>query len=167
MKSIVITNDNIQLIAFRLKQFFSRYKATQSYTDWGWYPKHLNKIGIKPEIGTTHTERTITCYALREITKVRVEPNYGIIINIGKASADCLHIGYKIKIAPNQITISGEDKIWTKISFVSYYSPFSNIEKAKAQIDFNEEMDEQYWKDVENDYRNELKEELEHENNDL
>lgn len=154
MKAVKITNDNIQLIAFRLKQFFSRYECTKSYTDWGWYPKHLNKMGIKHEIGIDgkHVERSIDCYALREITKVRVEPNYGIIINIGKASADSIHIGYKIKISPNQITISGYDSLM-KRNFVSYYSPFSDIEKAKSQIDYNEFMDAEYWKDVENEYK--------------
>jgi len=166
MKSIVITNDNIQLIAFRIKQFFSRHECTQSYTDWGWYPKHLNRMGIKPEIGTKHVEKSMTSYAMREITKVRVEPDYGIIINIGKASAECLHIGYKIKIAPNQITISGKDKLWTKKSFVTRHSPCSNIEKAKSQIEYNEFMDEQYWKDVELEYQNEEKE-TEHEHNDI
>lgn len=155
MKAVKITKDNIQLIAFRLKQFFSRYECTQSYTDWGWYPKHLNKMGIKSEHGINgkHTERTITSYALRDITKVRVEPNYGIIINIGKASACCLYLGYKIKIAPNQIIVIGHDEIWTKNSFIEYFSPCSDIKKAKAQIDYNEFMDAEYWKDVENEYK--------------
>lgn len=155
MKATVITNDNIQLIAFRLKQFFSRYECTQSYTDWGWYPKHLNKMGIKNDIGFDgkHIERSMTSYALRDITKVRVEPNYGIIINIGKASACCLHIGNKIKIAPNQIIVRGNDKIWTKNSFTEYFSPCSDIKKAKAQIEYNEFMDAEYWKEVENDYK--------------
>ncbi len=108
-------------------------------------------MGVKPEIGTKHIERTITSYGLNDITKVRVENNYGIIINIGKAYADCIHLGYKIKIAPNQITISGYDSLM-KRNFVSYYFPCNDIIKAKNQIDFNEEMDELYWKDVEIEY---------------
>lgn len=166
MKAILVNNSNVQLIAFRLKQFFSRYECTQSYTDWGWYPKYLNRMGIKSELGTKHIERTITCYALREITKVRVEPDYGIIINIGKASANTIHLGYKIKISPNRITIIGRDKIWTKNSFVEYIFPCSDIEKAKSQIDYNEFMDAQYWKDVEQEYLNEEKE-IEHEHNNI
>jgi len=165
MKAIKATQQNAQLIAFRLKQFFSRHECTQSYTDWGWYPKYLNRMGVKPEIGTKHIERTITSYGLSNITKVRVENDYGIIINIGKAYADCIHLGYKIKIAPNRITISGYDNLM-KQNFVSYYFPCSDIEKANGSIQYNEYMDAQYWKEVEKEYLKEEKE-IEHEHNNV
>ncbi len=151
MKATKITTENVQLIAFRLKQFFNRYECTQSYTDWGWFPKQLNRMGVKPELGKTHVERTITSYATKDITNVRISDGYGIVINIGKASAYSLEFGYKIKISSSLIKITGYYKD-LKRSFTSYHFPCSDVVKATNSIDFEEMMNAQYWKDVEEEY---------------
>jgi hypothetical protein len=148
MKTTKVTEANAALILFRIKKFINSNEAVKHYSDWGKYPKLLNKMGVKSLVGK-HVEKTITVYIIPEKCSFRIEKNYGIIINIGSASAIVIHFGNRIKIFPNQIIVKGVDNCINK-PFTTYFSPSAEVKKAKQQIDFEDEMDKQYWEDVRN-----------------
>ncbi len=147
MKLTKVTEQNVSLILFRIKKFINSNEAVKHYSDWGKYPKLLNKMGV-PSFGGKHIEKTITGYIIPEKCTIRLSEGYGIIINVGQASALTIHFGDRIKIFPKQIIIKGVDQCLNK-PFTTYFSPSAETTKAKQQIDFEDKMDEIYWEDYE------------------
>lgn len=153
MKAITLNNKNAHLILFRINQFFSRNEASQQYSDWGKYPKDLNKMGIKNDIGMKHIEKTIINYILKSKYSIRIENGYGIIINIHKDCGMVIKFGDKVSIYPNQIIIKGFDTI-VKKHYTSYISPYSNVDNALKIIRQEEAMSDAYWADADSFFNN-------------
>lgn len=154
-KGIKLTNDNIQLVMCRINEYLSKNECYESYADWGKYPKQLNRLGILSKVDNKNIERSNTSYILKSKYQIRIEPNYGIIVNCDKASAFSILIGDRVTVNANKLQIKSNNVFLKKYS-TTFFKPCSDIETAKVVIAFDEEMDAQYWKDCDDEYYAEI-----------
>jgi hypothetical protein len=150
MKYTTVTKQNMPLILFRINQFLQRNEVVSHYSDWGRYPKEMNKLGVKNNCGVKFVEKTITGYVIKSKYNIRLDLDYGIVIHTSKDCAIAICLGDKVKVYPNRLVIKNWN-IWLKKSSTSYFSPSTDIDKAERELDFENKMSDAYWKDVENE----------------
>lgn len=161
MKYTTVTKQNMPLILHRINQFLQRNEVVSSYSDWGRYPKEMNKLGAKNELRLKFVERTLTSYILKSKYSIRLDLSYGIVIHVHSDCAISITLKDKVKIYSNRIVIKGWCIALEK-SYTSYFMPSTEIEKAIDQHDFEEAMAQQYWDDYNMEFlENEMNEELE------
>lgn len=148
-----VTKQNAHLILFRINKFLSQNNAITHYSDWGKYPKMMNKLGIPVFDKQKFVEKTLTGYILKSRYSIR-NYEYGIIINTSSDTFIGIHFGDKVKITPNRLFVKGFDNT-TRKSFTSYFTPTTDIDKAENYYHFEERASKSYWLDVEADWNKE------------
>ena len=150
-KFTTVTKQNAHLILFRINKFLQNNDAVSHYTDWGKYPKIMNKLGIFNFDDFKFIEKSNTGYILKSKYKISLNPDYGILI---RASTDCIIgivFGDKVCISPNNLVVKGYE-IFNNKHYTAYYSPSSNIKKAEQEYIFEEQMSKDYWAQVEDEW---------------
>lgn len=130
---IKLINDNMELMMFCINKYLSKHECVESYADYDKYPKQLNKMGILDD-DMKNIERSQTGYILNSKYQIRIEPNYGIIVNCDKASAFIIHLGYRVIINPNKFQIKGYSTTINH-SFTEVFKPCFEIENEKLAFE--------------------------------
>lgn len=159
MKFTKVTRENLHLILFRVNQLLQRNEVMTSFSDWGRFPKQMNRMGIKKVKDSVFgdmdfVERSTIVYILKSEYSIRLDYGYGIVIHVMKDCAIAIELGFKIRITPYQIIVKGYDSL-LKQNFTEYISPSANIEKAEGQRRYNQMMSDAYWGEVEEEHKRE------------
>ena len=159
MKFTKVTKENLHLILFRVNQLLQRNEVMTSFSDWGRFPKQMNRMGIKyikdDVFGDRDfVERSTTTHILKSEYSIRLDYDYGIVIHVMQDCTIAIELGFKIRITPYQIIVKGVNRMLNQ-SFTEYITPSSNIKKALENHSHNQMMADMYWAEVENEHNQE------------
>ena len=143
-KFTTVTKQNAHLILFRINKFLQRNEAVSFYTDWGKFPKEMNKLGIYKFDDNKYIEKSNTGYILKSKYKIELNPDYGIIIRSSKDCVIGIVFGDKVSITPNRLAIKGYE-LFNKTYHTDYYAPSNELKKAERNYECEQTMSDDYW----------------------
>lgn len=160
MKYTAITKTNIVSISQKIEQFINRAQYVAHQSEYTWLPKFMNQLGIKNYAGHEFVEKTNMGYIDASVAKFEFLNDKNFII---RPTKDCIiefEAGkIRIKITPTHIFIKGSRKSYVGSTHdVGYKSTFwkeANAEKVKSHIEFENEMSDQYWAEVDKEHQTE------------